>query len=253
MPRKPPIKNRTPSQKPSIHNQDAGLSRRTWLTRWKEQALQTFPYRSSAVPRANLREAVELALVSFGPEDSEQEVADVVARVVQNLNYQIEAELTNQALEDQKRTLIQWGQLFLEAALNRYPKDLVGVAQSPQQLEILARLRPTLRATLESLLTGKESLAEVKQQVTEWVNLQLQQDPTLKRKGMINTAKKLLAPGAVIAAGLALQNQKVQHTLASLGSWIGPILEAYEEQKTAPHQSQTSSSDDTSSTNTEGP
>ena len=95
-------------------------------------------------------------------------------------------------------------------------------------------------------------ISEVKQQVTEWMTLQLQQDPILRRKGMVNTAKKWLAPGAIVAAGLALQNQRIQHTLASFGSWIGPILDAYQNLETAPPQSQASSSDGQTPTNTEG-
>ncbi len=219
MPRKPIIKNR------SIHSDE----RRAWQRQAKEASLHRFLYKASPVARAKLWEAIDTALSPYGPQDSPQEVGDVVANVVQDVTTQLEQQEKKQELDTQKQALLQWSDLVLDASLQQFPSDCVGVLGSVRRRQLQGSLRPKLRKTLAEELMGTETLQEVKQRVSEWVTVELTKDPTFKRKALIHRAKQWAVPGALVAAGVGLHIPQVQQKLQTLGAWLSPVMKAYEE------------------------
>jgi hypothetical protein len=219
MPRKPTITNR------STHSDE----RRAWQRQAKEAGLQRFLYKASPVARAKLWEAIDTALSPYGPQDSPQEVGDVVAKVVQDVTTQLEQQEKKQELDNQKQVLLQWGDVMFDASFQQFPSDCVGLLGSVRRRQFVGSLRPKLRKTLEEELTGAETLQELKQRVTEWVTVALAKDPTFKRTAVFHQAKQWAIPGALVGAGVALQIPQVQQKLQTVGAWLSPVIKAYEE------------------------
>ena len=219
MPRKPTIKTR------STHSDE----RRAWLRQAKEVGLQRFMYKASPVARATLWEAIDTALSPYGPQDRPQEVGDVVTKVLQDVTTQLEQQEKKQELDNQKQVLLQWGDLMFDASFQQFPSDCVGLLGSVRRRQFVGSLRPKLRKTLEEELTGAETLQELKQRVTEWVTVELSKDPTFKRKAFIHRAKQWAVPGVLVAAGVALHIPQVQQKLQTVGTWLGPVIKAYEQ------------------------
>ena len=177
--------------------------RRTWLSAWKEQAVQALPTVAPVDVKVAVRRAVDTALAPFGPETHLAEIQDLVTTVVHAIKEQWMLETRAQEQEARKEQLLQCPEQWIdEVMLSRLPSDIVGAPHSPKRLHVQATLRQQIRRTLSAELTGDETVESVIQRVQEelatWA---MEQNPEMTRRMLL----RRLAPWAVtaLAGGLA--------------------------------------------------
>jgi len=142
---------------------------RQWLARWKEQAVRQLPFNAPLQVKIQLRQEVEQALARYEPADPAQEVQDIVTMLVEQATRRIEDAAQAIQRERQKAFHLRLADLGLQLALRRCPASVVGPPGSPRRQQMLASLRPKLRAALVANLTGEESEADVLRQTVDWV------------------------------------------------------------------------------------
>ena len=126
MPRKPNIRARTENSQASDRNHE----RYIWLSHWKEEAVKALPSSAPVDARVWLREAVEEALVRFVPENSSQEIHDIITALASQAAYQLEQEKADQQRQTRKIKLLEFAETILSFAIAQFPLDLVGSPNS---------------------------------------------------------------------------------------------------------------------------
>ena len=177
--------------------------RRTWLTHWKERAVQALPAMVPVNVKVAVRHAVETALAALGPEDHVAEIQDLVTAIVREITDQLIAETHTQERDTRKQKLLQCVEVWIDdVMLKHLPPELVGIPRSPKRRHILATLRKHIRETFSKELTGDEPLESVIQRMQEEVaTWAVGQNPQVDRRTLLLR----LAPWALtaLAGGIA--------------------------------------------------
>ena len=216
MPRTPRIRSRRFPHSPSQAREAMTRQRRRWLSKWKEFAVQRLPSTAPPAAKADLRQAVEMALAGFGPEDSPQEVQDIVTAVAQQVRTGLDEEEAARKREEQKKALLDFADTVLGGwALNRLPVELAGEPRSDKRRHVLATLRRRVRATLSAELSGEESTDDLIQKVQEelatWV---VENNPSIDRRAFLRDFRHWAVAAGVTAIGVASQIPQVRDAIA---------------------------------------
>lgn len=193
----------SPSSPPHTARPPITADRRTWLTHWKERAVNTLPTGTPVGVKVEARRAVETALAAYGPEDHDSEIQDLVTMVVREMTEQLTEETRTQERETRKQQLMQSVDLWIDdITLTHFPSDLVGARRSPQRRAVLATLRKQIRQTLAAELTGDEPIecvvSRIQDELATWA---VEQNPHVDRRTLL----RRLAPWVVttVAGGIA--------------------------------------------------
>jgi hypothetical protein len=150
-----------------------------------------------------IRCAVETALVTYGPEDHDAEIQDLVTAVMREMTDHLTAETRTQERETRKQQLLQSINLWIdEHTLTRLPADIVGAPRSSKRRHVLATLRQQIRQTLAAELTGDEPVESVVSRMQdELASWAVEQNPDVDRRTLL----RRLAPWVVttVAGGIA--------------------------------------------------
>ena len=227
MPRTPRIRSRSFPNSPPQAREAMTPERRRWLSRWKEFAVQRLPSTAPPAAKADLRQAVEMALAGFGPEDSPQEVQDIVTAVAQQVRTGLDEEEATRKREEQKKALLDFADTVLGLALNRLPVEQAGEPRSDKRRHVLATLRRRVRATLSTELSGEESTDDLIQKVQEelatWA---VESNPSIDRRAFLQDFRHWAVPAGVTAIGVASQVPQVRDAIAkglrAVGARLAP-------------------------------
>jgi hypothetical protein len=164
--------------------------------------------------KVQLRQAVEEALVRYGPEDAQEELQDLIRVLVQEVTRRMADTDVRRQREEQKKTLLSCADSFLVLALNQCPAELVGVRNSALRRTVLVKARRDLHDTLSAELTGEESAEVLMEKVGAWVAAwMIAQNPTIERRTFFHEFRKWIGPAALMACGVAVTVPQVRATL----------------------------------------
>ncbi len=205
MPRR--IRTRLTSEGPSP---EPDAARRKWLAIWKGWAVARLPADASRTAGVHVRTAVERALVRLGPEDSEDEVRDVVLGVVDEAVARLRAAADAAACAEMRRTIIAGADVLLGLALRRFPAADVS-AMVKRRGYSRAALADRLRRHLDRHITGGEQPEEIMGRIVAWVERRLAEQPQPPRR-----LSRLMAPAgaAMVTVGaMSLRNPQVKEVV----------------------------------------
>lgn len=184
--------------------------RRHWLTIWKRWAVRQLPLTLARDVRVELRLQVERALLRFGPDDDEEEVRDIVLRIVEDALRRVQAENDRRTQEENKRAVVAEAESLLRLVLAKFPRDEVA-AMLKQRGYSLTALTQGLKRHLERHVTGIETIEGVLGRIVAWVERRLAEQPKPSRHWP-GTAVKIGGATAVLAA-MALKNPQMRETV----------------------------------------
>lgn len=223
MPRKPRIRGQDPPD-------STRLDRRTWLASWKQRAVSLLPRNAPLDVKVRLREEVTEALVPYGPDDSYQEISDLVTLIARRARQRLIDAENEQRGARRKAELLRHGDWVLERLLDQCPQRLTGIPESPKRQRVLETLRPALHATLRETLTGDESLADLTARVLERVQAWQAEQERRTRRRILTGAAGAAAGTAAAAAAMArfpavrrTVSRRLRSGLALLAE-LGPTL-----------------------------
>lgn len=218
-------------QIPTAEPNAASQARRQWATTWKRWAIAKLPSTTPRTVRVELRVQVERALLRFGPDDDEEEVRDLVLRIVEDALRRIQTEQDQATREENKRTVVAEAKFLLRLVLAKFPGDEVA-AMLKQPGYSLPALTQGLKRHLERHVAGTETLEEILERVVAWVERRLAEQPKPSRRWPGLVAKVGGATAALTAMalkdpevreatikGLARAREKAREVLAR---WISP-------------------------------
>jgi hypothetical protein len=116
MPRATPVRSRKEDLPRNADSSTMTAERRTWLTHWKEQAVELLPASTPLDIKVAVRRAVETALAALGPDDAVAEIQDLVGAIVEECTDELIEATHAEARDTRKQQLLQSVDLWIDDA-----------------------------------------------------------------------------------------------------------------------------------------
>ncbi len=229
MPRKTPVRTRTsisPTSKSDPCHEFNASRRRLWLDGIKKRAIRELPWDAPAGDRVKLRKAIQLALKDYGPNDSQDEVDDIVQALVDRVCHEVESEQETENRGGRKKQHVELGMACYDLAIEQFPERCIGKRNSALWHSTRGKLRRRFRSMLNDELTGDEPCEGVMERLVEFLaDWRVEQDSSLNRHNIVRTLKEWMWPLAAVAATAVAYSPRAQSVIKNVSEKAMEVLQ----------------------------